>query len=121
MTGMVVGAFAIVVGSIIAVIALAAFTTSPGSAGSPVPVSDSHTTSDNNMGSDDHTVTPNSTVRSRAAGTQRPTPTPSSTQANSPSSTPTSPSATRTPKPRPTCGQGQIAKADWVDVLSCGD
>jgi hypothetical protein len=120
MTGLVLGAFAIIVGSIIAVIALAAFTGGPGSAGSPVPVSNNHTTNDSTV-SDEHTVTPTSTVDSRAARTQRPTPTPTPTQANSSSSTSPAPSATHTPRPRRTCGQGQVAKAEWVGLLSCGD
>ena len=120
MTGLVLGAFAIIVGSIIAVIALAAFTSSPGSADSPVPVSDNHTTNDSTA-SDDHSVTPTPTDGSGAARTRRPTPTPIPTQASASSSTRTGPPATRTPKPRRTCGQGQGAKAEWVGFLSCGD
>lgn len=102
MTVLVLGAFAVIVGSIVALIALAAFTGggTSGSAGSPVPMSDNHTAGVTNGGSDAVTPTVSAT----------PTPTSQPAVVLKPASTSASvePSATQTPRPHKSCrGPGQ--------------
>jgi hypothetical protein len=102
MTVLVVSAFAVIVGAIVAVIAVAAFTNGgvSGSAGSPVPISDNRTASDNAPARAQDPPTP--TLSPHPAPTRQPTTSPVVTPKPAPTSTSVRP--TRSPKPHRSCG-----------------